>query len=379
MIHQISYWEKAFYDQADIVIVGAGLVGIQSAIALKKAIPKRNVWVLDRSAPGEGANLRNAGFACFGNIGEISDDAERMGMDEAINLYRKRYRGFQSLKQTISESQMGFEQSGGYEIFRPGDEANYEALLSNMDTINEGLFDLNNKNTFIPKQTAKLRINSTENGFYTPFEGTVQTHLLMHALRRKAQSLGVEFYEGFNVDRIEPTHLDRHLIHSKKGHSIECRAVLVCTNAWANELLPKQDIKPARGQIIVTSPIGTLPWRGLIHCDKGYIYARSLGTRILIGGGRNLDFENEETTVLESNSKITKYLEKFIRETLAPDKEFSINYKWAGIMGMSKSRAPIVKEVEGGLYCAIRMGGMGLALSAEVSKQLTGLVLEKYH
>jgi glycine/D-amino acid oxidase-like deaminating enzyme len=155
--------------------------------------------------------------------------------------------------------------------------------------------------------------------------------------------------------------------------------VLVCTNAWANDLLDTEDIKPARGQVIVTSPIATLPWRGLIHCDKGYIYARTLGTRILIGGGRNVDFKNEETTVQESNEKITDYLQEFIKDVLTDEQDFSVDYEWAGIMGMSESRAPIVKEVSGGLYCGIRLGGMGLALSAEVANQLSELVLEKYH
>ncbi len=379
MTHEISYWEQAFYDQADIVIIGAGLVGIQSAIALKTAMPKRKVWILDKSAPGEGANLRNAGFACFGNIGEIADDAKRMGMDEAISLYRKRYEGFQKLKETVSEGQMGFEQSGGFEVFRKDQEAEYEGLLNEIDQINEGLFDLHQKNTFLPKPTARLKINSAENGFYTPFEGTVQTHLLMHALRNKAQSLGVEFYEGFEVEAIEPVSLDRHLVKSAKGHSIECRVVLVCTNAWANDLLDTEDIKPARGQVIVTSPIATLPWRGLIHCDKGYIYARTLGTRILIGGGRNVDFKNEETTAQQSTERIAQYLQEFVKEVLTNEQTFSIDYKWAGIMGMGESRAPIVKEVSGGLYCGIRMGGMGLALSAEVANQLSELVLEKYH
>ena len=379
MSHEISYWEKAFYDQADIVIIGAGLVGIQSAIALKTAMPKRKVWIMDKSAPGTGASLRNAGFACFGNVGEIADDATRMGMDEAIALYRKRYEGFQKLKETLYESQMGFEQSGGFEIFRSENEIEYETLLEKVDQINEGLFDLHQKNTFIPKPTARLKINSAPTGFYTPFEGTVQTHLLMHALRSKAQSIGVKFYEGFEVENIEKVSLNRHLVQSNKGHSIECRVVLVCTNAWANELLEDEDVKPARGQVIVTSPIAKLPWRGLMHCDKGYIYARSLGTRILIGGGRNLDFKNEETTVQESNSKITKYLSTFIHEILAPEQTFTIDYKWAGIMGMSESRAPIVKEIRGGLYCGVRLGGMGLALSAEVAKELSDLVLEKYH
>jgi gamma-glutamylputrescine oxidase len=379
MNHQISYWEKAFYDQADIVVIGAGLVGLQTAINIKEIMPKRNVWILDKHSPGNGAYLRNAGFACFGNMGEIVDDAKTMGMDEAINLYRMRFEGFIKLKETIGEWQMGYEQSGGFEIFRQDQGAEYENLLKHVDQINDGLSDIGPKACFIPKPISKLRINSYENGFHTEYEGTIQTHLLVHALRRKAQSLGVEIYEGWGVKKIELTTLDRHKIYGDDGHIIESRCLVICNNAWATNLLPDLDVKPGRGQIIVSSPIANLPWRGLIHCDKGYIYARSLGTRILIGGGRNLDLIGEETHKQETTAQIEKYLEQFITEILVPNEPFTIDYKWAGIMGMGASRMPIIKEIHGGLFCGVRMGGMGVAISANVAKKLSNLVSNKYN
>jgi hypothetical protein len=45
-----------------------------------------------------------------------------------------------------------------------------------------------------------------------------------------------------------------------------------------------------------TEPIDNLDVRGTFHLDCGYYYFRNIGDRILLGGGRNLDFETETTT-----------------------------------------------------------------------------------
>jgi hypothetical protein len=34
----------------------------------------------------------------------------------------------------------------------------------------------------------------------------------------------------------------------------------------------------------------------MFHLEKGYYYFRNINDRILLGGGRNLDFEGETTT-----------------------------------------------------------------------------------
>ena len=66
-----SYWERtAFIDNADIIIIGSGLVGLSAALHLKKQAPALNVLVLERGFLPTGASTKNAGFACFGTISE---------------------------------------------------------------------------------------------------------------------------------------------------------------------------------------------------------------------------------------------------------------------------------------------------------------------
>ena len=64
----LSFWEKdSYYADTDIVIIGAGLMGLWSAYELKKAAPSLSITILEKNATPLGASTRNAGFACFGS------------------------------------------------------------------------------------------------------------------------------------------------------------------------------------------------------------------------------------------------------------------------------------------------------------------------
>ena len=71
----LSYWElKSWLTNVDYTIVGSGIVGLNTALNLKKRFPKANILVLERGVLPQGASTKNAGFACFGSLSEILDD-----------------------------------------------------------------------------------------------------------------------------------------------------------------------------------------------------------------------------------------------------------------------------------------------------------------
>ena len=58
---------------------------------------------------------------------------------------------------------------------------------------------------------------------------------------------------------------------------------------------------------------------------------------------------------------------------LPSDIEF--DYAWTGLLGVGDSKIPIVKRLDDNIIVAVRMGGMGVAISSfigrEVSKMLS--------
>ena len=61
----LSYWERSIYTEGiDFTIVGSGIVGLSTALHLRKANPKAKITILERGYLPTGASTKNAGLAC---------------------------------------------------------------------------------------------------------------------------------------------------------------------------------------------------------------------------------------------------------------------------------------------------------------------------
>ena len=152
---------------------------------------------------------------------------------------------------------------------------------------------------------------------------------------------------------------------------------MLTTNAFINELLPDIAVKPGRGQVIVTKPIANLKIKGTFHYDKGYYYFRNINNRILLGGGRNLDFKTEETTAFGETELVQNELQKLLSEVILPYTPFEIEHKWSGIMAFGPQLAPIIEEVKPSVFCAVRCNGMGIAIGAHTGQDAAEMIYKQ--
>lgn len=371
----VSFWEQCWLDKADIVIIGAGIVGLQTSIRLKEKFPHRKVWILESSHFGSPASLRNAGFACFGSLGELLDDYQRIGSESALNLYAMRYCGLQKLIEEFGETQIGYEPCGGYEVFDSSATSTYDDLVTNMHDVNQALEGIHGKTSFIEKTTGSLSMNVYGKAIFSPLEGAIQSHLLVETIRRKAISLGVELYSGLQVSTIVPLNSGKHeIIFSNSGIRIIANDLVLCSNGFTKQFMPELEVNPARGQVWVTKPIPSLAFRGIFHYNMGYVYFRSLGSRILIGGGRNLNFTEETTWSQHTSHEIEAYIKGLMTDMICPGIEIGYDYSWGGTMGMAVDRQPIIQQLDSHLYCCVRMGGMGVAIGSIAAEKVANLV-----
>jgi glycine/D-amino acid oxidase-like deaminating enzyme len=149
--------------------------------------------------------------------------------------------------------------------------------------------------------------------------------------------------------------------------------LLFATNGFASSLT-NNAVKPARAQVLITEPIPNLDIKGTFHLDKGYYYFRNFEDRILLGGGRNLDFEGETTTDLSQTEKIQNKLEDLLKNVILPNQEYKIAHRWSGIMGIGSHKNPIVSQLSENVYCGVRLGGMGVAIGSLIGKELADLI-----
>jgi len=421
---QLSVWEKeSFFAPADIIIAGSGLVGLWSAYYLKKLAPSLSITIIERGLIPTGASTRNAGFACFGSLSELVTDSHQLGMDQLLELVDMRYRGIKKIKKVFGSEAIGYEKFGGYELIGAGkpatsnptkptpanptstnpsasstnpaattqqspeaeEETSGEQIpdLTDLDQLRSSIDEFNRHLKKITGQQKTFRLQNeriSEFGFSgvqylieNQSEGQLHSGRLCQALIRLVQSMGVNILNNTEITGFEKVH-GHLLLHTQHGIPLIAHQLLVTTNAFARQLLPQLDITPARGQVLVTSPVEGLPFKGSFHFDEGFYYFRNLGDRVLLGGARNMAIEEETTTDMTTTEQIQNELERFLAETILPGRFYTIEHRWSGIMGMGGEKMPIIKAVNEHVFCAVRMSGMGVALAPIVGEKVAALM-----
>lgn len=366
-----SIWElETFYRKRNIVIIGAGFSGLWTALSIKEKYPEKSVLIIERNAIPFGASTRNAGFACFGSLTEVIADAQKMGWEKTLELVRMRFEGLQKIRQYFNIDEIGFELNGGYEIL------NNDQPLQQLDLVNEKLKMVTglDQTYFLNQDRIKeFGLGRSEFLIENPCEGSLHSGKLLQKLLEKCSELKVEFLFGTEVMDIDETS-DEIKIHLSETLSLVSDQIIYCTNAFSTKFLEKEEIIPARGQILLTEPIEGLKLKGTFHYDEGFYYFRNLGNRVLLGGGRNQDFKNEETTAFETTEFLQNHLENFLKEVILPDQDFKISLRWSGIMAMGSEKTPIVKQISERQFCAVRLSGMGVALAPKIGEMVAEMI-----
>ena len=109
----LSFWEKESFQNFDIIIVGAGIVGLSTAVSIKEKNQSLSVLIIEKGALPTGASTKNAGFSCFGSITEILYDLENTGEEETLKLIEQRYKGLNILTTRLGERNIDYQNNGG--------------------------------------------------------------------------------------------------------------------------------------------------------------------------------------------------------------------------------------------------------------------------
>lgn len=370
----LSFWERDALLDADVLVVGAGIVGTLTAIECAERAPSMRVRVLERGVLPYGATSRNAGFACFGSLTELIADRARMG-DDALDLVERRWKGLARLRARLGDDAIGYEHLGGSELL-------FEESLGALDAlgdVNRWLRPLFGRDVFSEDRAglAAAGFGGARALVANPLEGQVHSGRLVRALHRMAGERGVEVLTGAEVssvrdegDRVEVG------VRGAQGFEIPMRAsqVVVCANGLIPALVPSSGVTPGRGQVLVTEAVAGLPWRGCYHFDEGYWYFRNVGDRVLLGGGRNVDFAGEETPAIALSDAIQRAQDEVLARVLLPGRAPRVEHRWAGIMGFTADKRPVVRRASPRVLVGFGCNGMGVALGAEVAARAALLV-----
>ena len=376
LMENFSYWEKKNFFSADVIVVGSGIVGLNAAIFLKNERPNLNVIVLERGFLPSGASTKNAGFACFGSISELIAQEELSGAVGLKNLIAKRWQGLLMLRKLLGDDNIAYQNYGGFELFKDNEQALAEECLNKIPYYN-GLISevVEHKNAYLETKNEINTFGFSNTSFLikNQLEAQIDPGLMIKKLIAKAVSLGVVILNNCEVKEIRQ---ESNGVILETNHGLfNAEKVLLSTNAFIKKLAPELQLTPGRGQVMVTKPIKNLKVKGTFHYDKGYYYFRNIDDRILLGGGRNLNFEAEETTEFGETHLVQNALQKLLNEVILPNTPFEIEHKWSGIMGFGPQLEPIIEQIRPNVFCAVRCNGMGIAIGSQTGKEAAEAIL----
>lgn len=358
MSYSASFWEQhSFLKPYDLIVVGAGIVGLSSALFYKRRHPDARVAVLERGFIPQGASTRNAGFACVGSIGEHLADMDKESESNIKKGIMQRYRGLELLKRTLGEEAIGYEHCGGYEFFRS--EQKFEQVASEIERFNGWMEELLDEEAVYSMDEL--------NGYpviHNRLEGALHPGKMMQQLSSKVSEAGVDIKWNSPVKEV----MDNGIVQIADGPDLKAENVLFAANGFVRRLLPELDVTPGRGFVFVTDEQENLSWKGIFHHDHGYIYFRNIGSRLLIGGARNLDIEREQTDQFGTNDAIKNHLRQFVSDVLDLPGGWQIEQEWSGIMGFTSTKTPRIQQIDGRQFLAAGLSGMGIAIGMEVGQ-----------
>ena len=365
-----SYWElKEWFSNIDFTIVGSGIVGLNCALELKKKYPEAKILILEKGMLPQGASTKNAGFACFGSLSELIDDLSSHTEQEVYNLVDNRWKGLQLLRNNLGDKNIDFQQNKGFELC--DSETFFEDCISKKEDINILLKPIFKSDVFSVSDNIFNFKKVHTNYIVNNFEGQIDTGKMAYELLHKVQNLGVKILNNITVKNFIEGNTTVEIVTDKI--TFKTNKIFIATNGFANQLL-EEKVQPARAQVLITKPIKNLQIKGTFHLDKGYYYFRNIDNRILFGGGRNLDFKTEETSMFGQTAIIQNELESILKTTILPQTPFEIEHRWSGIMGVGNQKKAIVKQVSNNVFCGVRLGGMGVAIGSLVGKELADLI-----
>ena len=325
----------------DVVVVGAGAIGLASA--WRAAQRGLRVRVIERDQPGSGASGVAAGM--LAPVGEATWGEDRLL--EAALVSHAAWPAFADELAGASDRETGFIPGGALHVALDRDEA--EELRRSYDLMASLRLDAEWLGASECRQLEPGLHPRIHGGVHAPHEAGVNPAALVAALRAAAERAGVEVATGAEVkraimdgDRIEGVETDdgeRHL----------AAATVVAAGAWSGTAawLPepaRPPVRPVKGQILtLRDSSGRPPADRIVVSERVYLVPRADGRLVAGATVEELGFDTRVTA-----GGVHELLREAYR-TLPDVAELELERAVAGLRPGTPDNAPVVGpgELEG--------------------------------
>ncbi len=368
-------------DHADIVVVGAGIMGLSIAYHLAKLGVTR-VTVIDKSYLCGGASGRNGG----GVRAQWSSEANVRLMQESIRMCRD---FADQMKINV------WLRQGGY-LFLVRNEEKRRALEASAALQNScGL----GTRMLTPREAQKIVPELDTDGVvaasFNADDGVVFPWPFVWGYAQAARKLGVEIATFTDVKGFvsEGSRIDGVVVSSRgerdgsasgraprTEHTIRTHAVVNAAGAWSPEIARMLGVelpnKPHRHEICSTEPLK--PWLKPLVADLSDGLYFSQSTRGEIVGGIGQDWVPDGINQGSSHAFLGKYAQSLTRACPVLG-DVKVLRQWAGCYDLTPDANPIVGEVDDveSFYQASGFMGHGFMMAPVVGKLIAQYIVQK--
>ncbi len=319
---------------ADVIIIGGGLIGCATAFRLAQAHLK--VLVLDRGEPGSEASQAAAGM-----LAPQGEMVEAGAFFELCAASRDLYPQFVAEIEELTGERIAYHRDGALIVASDEEESmKLDEVYQAQTRLGLVLERLSRDDimTRIPGLSPRIR-----SGLFIPGDHWVDNEQLTRVLVVACQRLGVVFRPGCAVTKLNVRNcllasIEAHPDARVANSTLSAGHFVLAAGCWSQDLVAplgiKLDMKPCRGQMIEFEAATALPL--LVRAGHHYLVPRPPG-RVL--GGTTVEYVGFEKAVtaggllsiLEGVSRFAPFL-----------KDLRFRRAWAGLRPDTADHLPIL-------------------------------------
>ena len=340
-------------ETVDVAIVGGGVTGLSCARVLAEA--GLRLRLLEARTVGGGASGRNGGFALRGG-------AEAYPESRARDLWALSEAALGRLPELAGDT---FRRVGSLRVAASEEEA--VAVRAEHDALVEDGFAAQ---WVEPEDLPRLLRPHFLGGLFNPPDGALEPGRWSRRLAARAAAAGALIAEGTRASAVEPGAV------RAGAHTISCDTVVVATDGYSDGLLPELAvaIRPARAQMLATEPLPERHFTCPVYAREGWDYwQQAPDGSLLIGGWRDAELEREFTSEDEPTATLQGRIERFAERLLGTAPR--ITHRWAGLLGFTANRRPLVGELRDGVWVSAGYSGHGNVLALACGELVAGAIL----
>jgi glycine oxidase len=324
----------------DIIVVGAGIIGVSLALELRARGAR--VMVLDRAMPGQEASSAAAGMLA------AADPETPLALREFALESARIYPAFVAKLEKLSGISTDFRRHGSI-------------IIGELHTVPSEYRRLR----LAELRTMEPALNIQNHSAHWLAEDSVHPVLLMKAALRSAEFSGVHIRSGAEVEQIRSAGTQVEVLG--RQFRLAARTVVDCRGAWSGP-----PVIPRKGQMLYLRPLRSGLVQHVVRAPGAYIVPRSSG-RILVGTTLE-DAGFDKSVQMETIHQLHNAAAQFVPELASA----SVSEYWAGLRPGTPDDLPMMGPTDTpGLFIATGHFRNGILLAPLTAITMANIIEEK--